>query len=312
MAANADRCSHCGKAGVWLKRCSRCKHASYCGAACQKVGWKGHRKMCVPVDEVLQKVYEAGAAEDWRGMLKWEGRMEEQMAFYSDITFQDSILRGFAVAHEGGWNATSSQDHARAFVELEERRNPILSKLELFRDQGEAMCEIARMLLNVERGKGAETWFQRARDVGAAHGFFSVESEACMGLGRIAMHEERHKEGVELLRNALAAAQLNETDNSQYETDALAALIDALFTTDAIDDVEPLVVRYREAAKAESVKAVDGLSFYESYSLVCSARLHEVPPRVGTPFTQIGPSFQPVSLVRYARLHGVLCICTPR
>ena len=291
MAASADRCSHCGKVGVGLKRCSCCKQASYCGAACQKAGWKGHKKMCVPVDEVLEKVNAASAAEDWQGMLKWEGRMEELMAFYSNATFQDAILLSFAVAHEGGWNSNSSQDHARAFVELEERRIPVLAKLELFRDQGEAMCEIARMLLNMERGKGAEAWFQRARDVGAAHGFFSVESEACMGLGRIAMEEERHEEGVELLRNALAAAQLNETDDSQYETDALAALINALFTTDAIDEVEPLVVRYREAAKAASGKGADGLSYYDSRSLVCSARLHEVPPRVGTPFTQIGPFF---------------------
>ena len=35
-------CSHCGKEGEELKRCSVCKHASYCGAACQNAGWKKH------------------------------------------------------------------------------------------------------------------------------------------------------------------------------------------------------------------------------------------------------------------------------
>jgi hypothetical protein len=44
-----DSCAHCGAQGaVELKRCSRCKRAAYCGAACQKAGWKAHRKTCSP------------------------------------------------------------------------------------------------------------------------------------------------------------------------------------------------------------------------------------------------------------------------
>ena len=113
--------------------------------------------------------------------------------------------------------------------------------------------------------KGWE-YFQRARDVGAAHGFFSVESKACSGLGTghpqtpnpkfqtltpkpqtpnpkpqtlnlqpptpnpnpqtlnsptAAMRDGRHEEGVALMRNALAAARLNETDDPKFEVDAL-------------------------------------------------------------------------------------------
>ena len=79
---------------------------------------------------------------------------------------------------------------------------------------------------------------------------------------------------MELLRNALVAAELNELDDQQYELDALYALIQALFKARAIDEVEPLVLRYREAAKAEREK--QGFSLREFNSLLFSARLHQV------------------------------------
>ena len=43
--AMADSCAYCGKEGVPLKRCSICKQTWYCGAACQKKGWKRHKKV---------------------------------------------------------------------------------------------------------------------------------------------------------------------------------------------------------------------------------------------------------------------------
>ena len=49
-----------------------------------------------------------------------------------------------------------------------------------------------------------DRYFQRARDVGAAHGFFSVECRSCLGLGQIAVNDGRAEEGLDLLRNALA------------------------------------------------------------------------------------------------------------
>lgn len=39
-------CSTCWTA-PGSKRCSRCKHARYCSAACQKLAWPRHRKVCV-------------------------------------------------------------------------------------------------------------------------------------------------------------------------------------------------------------------------------------------------------------------------
>jgi len=143
------------------------------------------------------------------------------------------------------------------------------------------MCTLSDILRYLERKSEAATWFQRARDVGAAHGFFSLESRACEGLGKAAIDAGRHEEGMELLRNALVAAELNELDDPVLELHALQPLIYLLFKTNSIDEVEPLVLRYREAAKAKSEK--EGLCFAEFNSLLFSARLHEV-----------------------------LCLCTPR
>ena len=162
----------------------------------------------------------------------------------------------------------------------------LLGKMERFRDQGGMMCEHASTLLNVagkrEEGEG---WLSRARDVGAAHGFFSVESSACLGLGKLAMDQGRHEEGVDLLRNALVAANLSEHEGEEEsdpeELDVLHSLIAALFKIAAIDEVEPLVLRFRELVKAETARRetarIACLSYRELWSFYFNARLHEVP-----------------------------------
>jgi hypothetical protein len=298
MATSEESCVQCGKQGTGFKRCSVCKQAYYCGAACQNANWKRHKKSCtppVPLQEVTAKSNAARAAGDWRGILQWERRMEELMAHQSDDECSET-LKVFSGAHMSRFHKTGSKDHACSSVVVEERRIPLLGKLQRFRDQGVAMCNLSVFLRLVERKSEAATWYQRARDVGAAHGFFSLESKACIGLGIASMEEGRHEEGLALLRNALVAAELNELDNPAYELDALGELVSALFTTKSIDEVEPLVLRYREAAKAYSGNEGAGVCFREFESLLFSARLHEVlllcTPRLGTPYNSsvVAPS----------------------
>jgi hypothetical protein len=213
--------------------------------------------------------------------------MEELIAGEPDF-FCMGILLAFSNAHQMGLQATGSKNHARSRVGLEERRIPLLGKLQRFRDQGEAMCRVSNMLRFLARNSEAATWSQRARDVGAAHGFFLLESTACRELGMAAVEEGRDEEGVALLRNALVAAELNEFDDPQFELDALLSLIDALFKTDSFDEVEPLVLRYRQAAKAQSEKG--GFCLAEFDSLLFSARLHEVlcmHPALGVPLPRL-------------------------
>ena len=271
-------CSHCGNECAELRRCSVCKHASYCGAACQNAAWKKHKKKCVTLEEVKKRVDAAVEDKDWRRVLKWEGRLEQMLEGRSDAA-RDYFLHHFKWAHSVASNATGSTDHALAAVRLQDRRIELLGKMERFRDQGAAMCEAAGYVANAGKRHESAAYLQRARDVGAAHGFFSVECRACLGLGRMALEEGRHEEGLDLQRNALAASSLREDEgDTRMELNVLAHLTEALFQTHKIDEVEPLVLRYREAAKAESQK-VGRVCFMEQKSLYISAQLHEV----GTP-----------------------------
>ena len=278
IGARAGSCAHCGKQLLARKRCSNCKQVSYCGVECQKAGWRGHRKTCeppLPLGEVGERVSAAHRTHDWRGVLKWEGRMEELLEGRPDASC-NLILYAFSRAHEMGNKSTGSSDHSLSVVRLEGRRVELLGKLQRFRDQGEALCTIAKCLFSLRRKQETATYFKTARDLGAKHGFFSAESDACLGLGRLALSEGRHEEGMELLRNAVAAASLNESDDTTYERNAFHHLIEALIDSNEIDELEPLVARYREAALAESRKE-GSLGPADLRSLCFSARLHEVP-----------------------------------
>ena len=78
MAAKLASCAHCGKQGVGFQRCSVCKQVSYCGAECQKAGWRRHKKtdkktcapLPLPLSDVMARVTAASDADDWREVLK--------------------------------------------------------------------------------------------------------------------------------------------------------------------------------------------------------------------------------------------------
>jgi hypothetical protein len=79
-------CAHCGKQRDVMKRCSRCAHASYCGAACQHADWKEHKTTCKTFVEVRELFRVARTGSDWGGVLKWEGRIEELVEDQNDDT----------------------------------------------------------------------------------------------------------------------------------------------------------------------------------------------------------------------------------
>jgi len=282
-------CAHCAKQGTELKRCSICKIVWYCGAACQNAAWRRHKKTCAPplsTDDVRAEVLAARTASEFREVLKWEGRMEEMMHGQPDSVCND-ILRKFHLSHTSEHLSTGSQHHLLSIIRLGEERIALLGKMERFRDQGQAMCTLADNLNEAGKRQEAAEYFQKARKVGEAHGFFSVEYRACLGLGDEAMREGRDEEGLDLLRNAHAALPLSEDEYvTACERSVVSTLINALFKTHAVDEVEPLVLRYREVVKADSAR--EGNICNELQGLIFRAQLHEVlsiQPFAGNPFT---------------------------
>ena len=95
-----------------------------------------------------------------------------------------------------------------------------------------------------------------------------------------------------MLQHALVAAGFSEGDVSYTEVGAMIPLMDALFKTRAFDAVEPLLMRFRKAAKAETRKS-GHLSLGEVHCLCVFARLHEVlcrcPLCVESPFKLLHP-----------------------
>jgi hypothetical protein len=141
---SADNCcAHCGKQGVEFKRCSTCKQTWYCGAKCQKAGWKGHKKTCEP-PLPLDDVREILAAGDWREVLKCEGRMEALLEYQMEDV-RERVLGAYIRAHSAVIAASYNRDeNARSAVRLQIRHVELLGKMQRFRDQGEAMCDISR------------------------------------------------------------------------------------------------------------------------------------------------------------------------
>ena len=109
LVGSATTCSHCGKECAELKRCSVCKQASYCGAACQNAAWKKHKKKCEPplsakemaakLEAPAQSPYEVMddieaqlVAENWKGVLAWEWRLEKLLAVLPDADCAHILL----------------------------------------------------------------------------------------------------------------------------------------------------------------------------------------------------------------------------
>jgi tetratricopeptide (TPR) repeat protein len=151
-------------------------------------------------------------------------------------------------------NAETGHDMYRvSLIRLKENLVKLLGSMELFHEQGLHMTTLGGMFMSMKHYEVAKIYFQEVRDIGVAHGFFTMECKACLGLGRIAMKEGRLQEGLELLQNALCASSLllPEDNPREYEINAFYWLIDALFDTGDIDEAEKLMVRMAATVKQD-------------------------------------------------------------
>ena len=57
------RCFHCQTEGTKMMCCSQCHIVWYCGKACQKEAWSGHKKQCRRVMRERARVLDKAAAD---------------------------------------------------------------------------------------------------------------------------------------------------------------------------------------------------------------------------------------------------------
>jgi hypothetical protein len=259
-------CAHCGKVDRGMKRCSICKDSWYCGAACSRGDWKQHKKICkppllpVPVDQLIQQMQKASDHGRWLEVVKSEYRLAEMIATLPDAVTL-GILTTFMHAHEELSKETGDAHHLSCCDQLQERKIELLGAMNRFRDQGEEMYYQGSSLLLRKYEKGnpdvgriernlAKKWFERTRDVAEQHGFFTLESEACFGLGKLSVNDGRVEEGIDLIRNAYIAGGLD--DSVVHASQAVELLIELYIQTHKLDDADSLIPKYEELAKKSS------------------------------------------------------------
>jgi hypothetical protein len=284
LAFKAPCCSHCGKGDMELKRCPVCKSTWYCGAVCQKAGWKEHRKICSPLAEVLDVVRDAHKIRDWQTLLKFKGRMEELLLSIPNPHGTDVLLM-FSDGHTFAFEHTGGEEHLHQGIRLMKRRAEMSKSLQMGALECESLCSAGHYLNLLGRLSEATTYFFQARTVAQREFLFTIESDACLGLGEIEIVEHRLANGVLMMQSALAAAERCDGVNNRYELNALVRLIQALFDTkgeldtelefSTLAELQKLVPRYKKAAGAQSEK--DGKLFIGEFrSLFYDAQLHEV------------------------------------
>jgi len=126
--------------------------------------------------EVWQKICVAKDARDWQGVIKFQGYMEELLENEPD-DYSEHVLSIFEGAHTMAAFQTGRRDDA-LIASLVARRIELLGEMQRFRDQGEAICNAAVQFLAVDPEK-AKKYLLRARALGEAHGFISMECRCC-------------------------------------------------------------------------------------------------------------------------------------
>jgi len=106
------------------------------------------------------------ASTTWSGVLLWESRLEE-LLFTLNEAGHPALIQAFA-------SANLNKGHFAKAATLFERRVQLLGKMLCFRDQSSDMCTVGECFLALDDAKGAESWYQKARALGAQHGFFEA------------------------------------------------------------------------------------------------------------------------------------------
>ncbi|KAJ7876616.1 hypothetical protein B0H13DRAFT_2668595 [Mycena leptocephala] len=114
-AQGKHACAVCGNVEHELRRCGKCKHASYCSKACQKADWSTHKFACSAADSGINmaKIAQTLAASTFINMqlqgafidafdLLRDPRLDRPFAARVDIGVEPTDLMAFVKIYSGG------------------------------------------------------------------------------------------------------------------------------------------------------------------------------------------------------------------
>ena len=260
--------------------CGDCKEQKYCSIGCMEAHSSEHIPKCKfhRLHDLLGQINTIELASNWRKVLPLQSTMEMLMLEGPiDISNRQKqvVLVLFIDSNHKAYTETGHEVYRVSLIRLKENLVKLLGSMELFHEQGLYMTSLGGMFMAMKHYIVAQIYFQEVRDIGVAHGFFTMECKACLGLGRIAMKEGRSQEGLELLQNAVCASSLLlPTDNPrEYEINAFYWLIDALFDSEDIDEAEKLMVRMAATVKQEEK---DYIQINDMRVMIDKTRLYQI------------------------------------
>ena len=257
MSASAGgcTCSHCGKTGFGFKRCSRCKQASYCGAECQTVAWKGHKKLCrsqgqgqqLSLDDIRTRILSTDPFVGFAEVLRFESQVDELVSGLDAVSVPP-VLTAFAKANVGAdklgkagpmWGRVGEAFEASGRCE----------------EQVDAMMMAGRCHSNAGDFKACIVWFERARDVSVEHGLELLECTMCSELGGAFKNAGMGSEAEAQLRRGLTGTERILTDASHAQHAGrgadvlqrviLRTLVEVLARKERFEEAESVLLRFR-------------------------------------------------------------------
>jgi hypothetical protein len=119
------------------------------------------------VDEIRGWVHAASASNDFAGVLRWEGKID-QLLEGQDLDNTANLLAAFSSAFIGTEQWDKASTIGRRYAEACEALGDFLRT-------AQAMSAAASCCSNAGEGKLATLWYERARDLSAEHGIVLME-----------------------------------------------------------------------------------------------------------------------------------------
>jgi tetratricopeptide (TPR) repeat protein len=172
-------------------------------------------------DTAVAKIWGAKVKGDWLGVLALGKQVEGDL----NVVYNDAVERhvrfNMGLAYQ---NLGQAQPAMRAF----QRAADISATERNFKLEGHYLTYVANISMRLGSAD-ARACFEKVRRLGEQGGYFALESEASLGLSKLAAAEGRLEEARELGQQAVIAAGLMEDDElgkTIFQANALQSVVE--------------------------------------------------------------------------------------